>query len=210
MALSEAAVLLFGEGPEPGSKKGAIVRRIKRFSEDGVLFFFDETILRLFPVLRRSWSPQGEQARVPMTGRNAQRVLYGGINRRTGRRLVSTYPALTQRFDPDYRGVLRRAYPGKKIVLLLDQAPSPLAQSSLPLAADYEMELLWLPQQCPELNGRDHLGGKAKTAVAANYPFASVDELAKRFIDWVKPLSPRRAKLLAGILSPQCWLKQLL
>jgi hypothetical protein len=52
--------------------------------------------------------------------------------------------------------------------------------------------------------------GKAKAAVAANYQFASVDELAKRFIDWVKQLSPRRAKLLAGILSPQFWLKQLL
>jgi transposase len=147
---------------------------------------------------------------VPITGRNAKRVLYGGINLRTGRRLVRTYPAMTQRFYQDYLGVLRRAYPGKKILLLLDQAPSHLAQSSLQLAADYEMELLWLPKQCPELNGMDHLWGKAKTAVAANYPFASVDELAKRFIDWVQQLSPRRAKLLAGILSPQFWLKQLL
>jgi hypothetical protein len=62
---------------------------------------------------------------------------------------------MTQRFYQDYLGVLRRAYPGQKILLLLDRAPSHLAQPSLPLAADDEIELLWLPKQCPELNGMD-------------------------------------------------------
>jgi transposase len=174
------------------------------------LLFFDETILRLLPVLRRSWSRQGEQARVPVSGRNAKRVLYGGMNLRTGHRIVRAYPAMPQRFYQDYLGVLRRAYAGKKILLLLDRAPSHLAKPSLQLAADYEMELLWLPKQCPELNGMDQLWGKAKTAVAANYQFASVHELAARFIDWVEKLSPRQTKLLAGILSPQFWLKRLL
>ena len=56
----------------------------------------------------------------------------------------------------------------------------------------------------------DQLWGKAKTAVAANYQFASVDELAARFIDWVDTLSLRQAKRLAGILSPNFWLKRFL
>ncbi|HVI78947.1 MAG TPA: hypothetical protein VM715_12460, partial [Candidatus Acidoferrum sp.] len=75
----------------------------------------------------RSWSRQGEQARVPVSGRNAKRVLYGAMNLRTGHRIVRAYPAMTQRFYQDYLGVLRRAYPGQKILLLLDRAPSPLA-----------------------------------------------------------------------------------
>jgi DDE superfamily endonuclease len=172
--------------------------------------FFDETILRLFPVLRRSWSRQGEQARVPVTGRNAKRVLYGGINLRTGRRIVRTYPTMRQGFYQDYLGVLRRAYPSQKILLLLDRAPSHVAQPSLQRAAEYGMELLWLPKQCPELNAMDQLWGKAKTAVAANYQFASVDELAETFITWVDQLSPHQAQFLAGILPPEFWLKRLL
>jgi hypothetical protein len=36
-----------------------------------VLLFEDETVLRLFPVLRRAWALQGEQAKVAITGRNA-------------------------------------------------------------------------------------------------------------------------------------------
>jgi transposase len=117
---------------------------------------------------------------------------------------------MTQRFYQEYLGVLRRAYRSQKILLLLDRAPSPLAQPSLQLAADYEIELLWLPQPCPELKGMDQLWGKAKTAVAAHYQFASVDELAARFIDWIATLSPRPAQRLAGILSPNFWLKRFL
>jgi hypothetical protein len=134
------------------------------------------------------------------------------MNRRTGPRSVRAYPAMTQRFSQDDLGVLRRAYPGPKILLRLARAPSPLAQPSRQFAADDEIELLWLPQQCPELNGRDQRWGKAKTAVAANYPFASVHELAARFIDWVDTLSlsPRQAKRLAGILSPNFGLKRFL
>jgi hypothetical protein len=45
-----------------------------------VLLMEDETILRLFPVLRRAWSLQGVQAVVPITGRNAKGVLFATIN----------------------------------------------------------------------------------------------------------------------------------
>jgi len=41
-----------------------------------VLLMEDETILRLFPILRRAWSLRGEQAVVPITGRNAKCVLF--------------------------------------------------------------------------------------------------------------------------------------
>ena len=56
--------------------------------EGAVLLTEDETILRLFPVLRRAWSLRGEQARVPITGQNAKRVLFAAINLRTGRRIL--------------------------------------------------------------------------------------------------------------------------
>jgi hypothetical protein len=53
-----------------------------------VLLFIDATRLRLFPPLRSAWARKGEQARVPVTGRNAKRVLFGAINVRTGHRIV--------------------------------------------------------------------------------------------------------------------------
>jgi hypothetical protein len=47
----------------------------------------DETDLRLFPPLRAGWVRRGEPAPVPISGRNAKRVLFGAINLETGRRL---------------------------------------------------------------------------------------------------------------------------
>ena len=44
---------------------------------EAALLMEDETILRLFPVLRRAWALRGQQAVVPITGRNAKRVLFG-------------------------------------------------------------------------------------------------------------------------------------
>jgi hypothetical protein len=48
-----------------------MIRRLKQLPAQAVLLFEDETVLRLFPVLRRAWALQGEQAKVAITGRNA-------------------------------------------------------------------------------------------------------------------------------------------
>jgi hypothetical protein len=55
---------------------------------DDVLLFIDATRLRLFPPLRSVWAQTGKQALVPVTGRNAKRVLFGAIHVRTGHRIV--------------------------------------------------------------------------------------------------------------------------
>lgn len=44
----------------------------------------DETIIRLFPALRRAWSSQGVQAQVGVSGRNDQRVLSLALDIRNG------------------------------------------------------------------------------------------------------------------------------
>ena len=55
------------------------MRQLKHLPPQAVWLFEDETILRLFPVLRRAWSLRGEQAVVPITGNNAKRVLFGTL-----------------------------------------------------------------------------------------------------------------------------------
>ena len=117
-----------------------------------MLLFEDETVLRLFPVLRRAWALQGEQAKVAITGRNAKRVLFGAINLRTGHRLVLRRPNMRQEHFQAFLRLLRRSYPGRRIGLLLDEAPGHLAARSQTLAAQLDIGLIWLPKQCAELN----------------------------------------------------------
>ena len=175
-----------------------------------VLLFEDETILRLFPVLRRAWSLRGDQAVVPITGRNDKRVLFGTINLRTGHRIVLRCRNMWQESFQDFLRLLRRSYPGRPVRLLIDEARCHTAPQSQALAKALNIELVWLPKQCSELNGMDHLWREVKDDISANYQFNSIDEHASYAEDYILKLSNQQALRRAGILSKNFWLKAFL
>jgi hypothetical protein len=74
-----------------------------------VLLFEDETVLRLFPVLRRAWGLRGEPVRIGITGRNATRVLFGALNPRTGHRFIHRSPNMRQEHFQSFLRLLRRS-----------------------------------------------------------------------------------------------------
>lgn len=174
---------------------------------DAVLLFEDETILRLLPVLRRAWSLRGEQALVPITGRNAKRVLFGTINTRTGHRIVLSRPNMRQGNFQDFLRLLRHSYPGRAIWLLLDEAPCHTAPKSQALAAALNVELIWLPKQCSELNAMDQLWRDLKNNVSANYQFNDIDEHSAWAQNWVLSLTRSEALLKASVFSEDFWLR---
>lgn len=174
---------------------------------DAVLLFEDETILRLLPVLRRAWSLRGEQALVPITGRNAKRVLFGTINPRTGHRIVLSRPNMRQENFQDFLRLLSHSYPGRAIWLLLDEAPCHTAPKSQALAAALDIELIWLPKQCSELNAMDQLWRDLKNNVSANYQFDDIDEHAAWAQNWVLSLTRSEALLKASVFSEGFWLR---
>lgn len=172
-----------------------------------VLLFEDETILRLFPVLRRSWSLRGHQASVPITGKNAKRVLFGAINIRTGHRILMRRANMRHQHFRDYLRGLRSCYPGRPIWLLLDAAPSHTAPKSVALAKELGIELVYLPKQCSELNAMDQLWRELKADISANYQFKTIDEHAAFAERWVLSLSKTEALRNASVLSKNFWLQ---
>lgn len=175
-----------------------------------VLLFEDETILRLFPVLRRAWSLSGEPATVAITGRNAKSVLLGTINPCTGHRIVMRWPNMRQEGFKTFLRLLRHSYKGRPIWLLLDQASAHTAPRSQSLAEDLGITLVWLPVQCSELNAIDHLWKEVKSDISANYQFSTIDEHTSYAQDYIMNLSNKKALLRAGILSKNFWLKEFL
>jgi len=164
-------------------------------------------VLRLFPVLRRAWALRGEQARVAITGQNAKRVLFGAINLRTGHRVVLRRPNMTQEHFQAFLRLLREAYPGRPMVLLLDEAPGHRAAKSQGLAAQLDIVLIWLPKQCSELNAMDQLWRELKGHISANYQYPTIDEHATAAEQWIRSLTSTEALRKAGILSKNFWLK---
>jgi transposase len=157
--------------------------------------------------LRHAWAFRGEQAVVPITGRNAKRVLFGALNPRTGHRLALRRFGQRQGDFQAFLRYLRARYPGRPLWLLLDKAPCHDAARSQALAARLGIELVWLPKQCSELNAVDHLWKELKRLVAANRQFPTIDDEADHAERWFLGLTPREALRKAGILSKDFWLK---
>jgi transposase InsO family protein len=188
-----------------------MVRRLKRMGPHDALLFADATRLRLLPPLRAAWARVGQQAVVPVTGRNARRVLFGAINPRTGRRIVLHWRSETSPGARAFLTEIRRRYRGAPTIwLLLDQGPAHTAAPTRRLAAELGIEFVWLPRQWPELNAMDQLWRELKRLVAANRQAASIEDLAQQAEDGVLGLRPQEALCQAGILSPRFWLKNLL
>jgi hypothetical protein len=185
-----------------------MVRRLKQMQSGDVLLFAEATRLRLFPPLRAAWARRGQQAVGPVSGRKDRRVLFGAFHPRTAQRIVVQSERET---GPGARALLaewrRRYRAAPTIWVLLDRGPAHTAAPTQPLAAQLNMQLIWLPQQWPELNAMDQLWRELKRLVAVNRQPESVEHLAQPAESWLLELSPQEALRKAGVLSGKFWLK---
>lgn len=176
-------------------------------SADAVLVMEDETILRLFPVLRRAWSLRGEQAHVAVTGRNAKRVVFATINIRTGHRISLRAANMRQANFHRLLREVRRRYGKRGVYMLLDEAPCHIAGKSKALAAALDIRFIWLPKQCSELNSMDQLWKELKGDVSANHQYDGIEEHADAAHEWLLDLTNKEALRKAGVLSKNFWLR---
>jgi len=167
--------------------------------------------LRLFPPLRATWALKGTQAVVPITGRNAKRVLFGAIDLRTARRVVLVRTRAGQVDAQACLRELRRRYRGAGwLWLLTDRASAHTAPQTQALADRLRIRFVWLPRQAPELSPMDQLWRELKRLIAANRQAASIDALAAEAADWVLRLGSQQARRKAGMSSQHFWLRKLL
>jgi transposase len=188
-------------------KKRAISRKLGYRPTAAVVLMQDETILRLFPVLRRAWSRQGRQAQVKISGRNAQQVLSCALNIRTGRRLLVTHQGMTAAGFGTMLQCIHRAYKSRPVYLLLDNGGLHRAKANQKLAGALNIILLWLPKQASELNAVDQLWRHVKAQISANRQYKSIQEHGAAAEVYLKGLSPKQTLRLAGVLSENFWLK---
>jgi hypothetical protein len=169
----------------------------------------DETTLRHLPPLRAAWALRGQQAEVPISGRNARRTLFATVDLRNGRRVLMS--SARQRLA-DYHRFLRRLRTGAgakgALWLILDRHGNHQSPSSLRLAAALNIKLRWLPRQCPQLNPVDHLWRGLKNELAANRQFASIQDQLRHAENWVRALRPTQTLRKAGLLSQNGWLRK--
>ena len=183
------------------------MRRLRRRGPREVRLFEDETDLLLLPPLRAAWGRRGEAREVRLSGANARRVVFGALNIDTGRRLFLARKRQRAEDFCEFLRLARRAYRSWDLLMLLDEDSSHTAGASQDTAWELDIELVWLPKRCPQLNGLERLWGHGKDHVCANQQGQGIDAEAGRFIRYLSGLPNREALHQGGLLSDDWWLR---
>src|SRR5437588_787451 len=104
-----------------GVSRQSVYNWVAAYAAGHALLAEDETDLLLFPPLRAGWALRGRPAEVPLSGRNARRVVFGALNLRTGYRLLLDREHQRAGDFQAFLRFVRSHYRGWHVVMLLDE-----------------------------------------------------------------------------------------
>jgi transposase len=151
-------------------------------TEERIIISQDEAEVHLYPYLVAIWCVVGSpQPEVPTPGKNAKRVVYGGLNLKTGH--LTSYWAATKSGSHfvEFLEQLLAAYPDRQILMITDNGSFHHTKhvAAFFTAHQHRLEVKWLPSYCPDLNDIERTWRKLKASHASNFLFNSLDDLAE-------------------------------
>jgi transposase len=149
------------------------------------------------PALTRMWAPVGQQPEVPAPGQNEKKVVYGGVDYKTGK---LTYTVAGTKSGTEFLAflvVLVARYAGRRILLVCDNGRFHTTKAVQRWLAEHrdQLEIFWLPPYSPSLNLIERLWGHIKRTILANVLFSSLDELEAAFRRGVRFLTGDRSRM---------------
>jgi transposase len=171
-----------------------------------LILMLDETIICEPPPLYSCYCRIGEQARIPITGNRAKRILHGAINIKSGAVLLLITEVWNEQTHQYFLKMIRSHWRGWHIVLFEDRGSPHTAEDSRELAADLGIQIRLLPRATPELNAMDHLWRQVKRWALSDRPTQSIDKSADDACRYILEMSPRERLQKAGVFSAGFWL----
>jgi len=145
------------------------------------ILFEDESMIRDYQAIGRTWFPKGQQKKIPTYGKHWGDKLLGTLDYETGEGLcehAEHYTAVEFLDLLKTKTVVAR-YAGKKIVMVLDNAAIHHAKLIQPFLEAHRnhLTLMFLPPYSPQLNLIEGVWGWLKRSVIYNVFFRSVKEI---------------------------------
>jgi transposase len=162
-----------------------------------VLIFQDEVEIHLHPTLARLWALVGQQPEVPAPGKNEKKVVYGGVDYRTG---ILTYMLASTKCGAEFLAfliLLVKTYAGRKIRLVCDNGRFHTTKAVEAWLAGHrdQIEVFWLPPYSPSLNLIERLWGHLKRTILANVLYSTLDDLVAAFRKGVRRMTGDRERM---------------
>jgi transposase len=149
------------------------------------------------PALARMWAAVGQQPEVPAPGQNEKKVVYGGVDYRTGELTYTVADTKCGAAFLAFLVTLVTAYAGRKIRLVCDNGrfhTTKAVQQWLAENCD-EIQVFWLPPYSPSLNLIERLWGHIKRTILANVLYETLDDLVIAFRRGARRLTGCRERM---------------
>jgi transposase len=162
-----------------------------------VLIFQDEMEIHRHPALTRMWAPVAKQPQVPAPGKNEKKVVYGGVDYKTGKLTYTLADTKCGACFLAFLAALLAAYVGRKIRMVCDNGRFHTTKAVQAFLAEHrnQIEVYWLPPYCPSLNLIERLWGHLKRTVLANVLYQSLADLVAAFCKGVRRLTGKRERM---------------
>jgi transposase len=134
---------------------------------------------------------------VPAPGQNEKKVVYGGVDYRTGK---FTYTLADTKCGAEFLAfliLLVKTYAGQKIRVVCDNGRFHTTKAVQAWLAVHrqQIEVFWLPPYCPSLNLIERLWGHLKRTILANVLYTTLDDLVVAFRTGVRRMTGDRERM---------------
>ena len=158
--------------------------------EIDTILFEDESMIRDYKAIMKTWFPVGQQRIIPTYGKHEGVKLVGCLDYETGQVYVEEHDKYDAAVFLSFLENVLRRYPHQLIVMILDNAKIHHAKLLTEfLESNKErLHLLFLPPYSPNLNKIEELWGWLKDAVINNVFFHTRDEIqqaVQKFVQWI-------------------------
>jgi putative transposase len=153
------------------------------------ILFEDESMIRDYQAIMKSWFPKGRQRVIPTYGKHCGAKLVGVLDYETGAVYVEEHEKYDARVFLSFLKNVLLHYPTGKVVIVLDNARIHHAKLLADfLDANSRLQLMFLPPYSPNLNPIEGLWGWLKDSVINNVFFPHRRDICaavRKFIVWV-------------------------
>jgi transposase len=162
------------------------------------LLFEDESMIRDYQAIQRTWFLKGRQRIIPTFGKHKGVKLLGILNYETGDILCTE----EERYDAGaFLAFLHKVlayYPGGKIVMILDNARIHHAKLLHPFlqANRRRLELVFLPPYSPQLNLMEGVWKWLKESVIHNVFFPNVQKITLKVREFMRDISHKQEEII--------------
>ena len=143
---------------------------------NGVILALDEMSLYFQATLTRVWAPVGQTPIVAVHPRRDHVHFYGALNLRDGRQTALPVAETTSAMTANFLMILLMLYP-QPMLLLLDRAPWHKGKVRQFVEAHAQLDLIYFPPGCPDLNPQEHVWKQARDAVGGHAVYRFTLEL---------------------------------